>query len=111
MHRPHPGAPEDSTTPDAPGPGLLERSTVLEHMSGWLADTGGGSGRFVLVEGEAGVGKTSLLQEFAHRHFPRRSHTGLLWAGCDSLAAPRPLAPLADLAPSLGGDIAALLSG
>jgi predicted ATPase len=47
---------------------LLEREPALESLGGWLAEARAGRGRLVLVAGEAGVGKTTLVNEFALRH-------------------------------------------
>ena len=43
---------------------LLEREAFLEALEGFLAGAGGGHGCLVLVGGEAGVGKTSLVRAF-----------------------------------------------
>jgi predicted ATPase len=58
------------------------------------------------VSGEAGVGKTSLLREFAHGLGPGFR---LLWGGCEALHTPRPLAPMQDLAEAFGPRVAELL--
>jgi DNA-binding CsgD family transcriptional regulator len=50
-----------------PVAGLVERDPELAAMSGALTDAASGSGRFVVVEGPAGIGKTSLLAQ-AGRH-------------------------------------------
>ena len=86
---------------------LLERTSALDELERWLADARAGQGRLVLVGGEAGVGKTSLLQEFAAGR--RRDADRLLWTGCDPLSTPRPLGPLVDIAPALGDRVEALL--
>src|SRR5205814_9965352 len=69
--------------------GLLERAAALEDLERWLGNARSGHGRLVLVEGEAGVGKTALLHEFAARH----RIPPLLFSGCDPLGTPRPLGP------------------
>jgi hypothetical protein len=46
---------------------LLERESALDALGGWFAEARAGRGRLVLVGGEAGVGKTALVEEFALR--------------------------------------------
>ena len=84
--------------------GLLERASALTDLERWLVDAQAGRGRLVLVEGEAGVGKTSLLNEFTARHRVA-TRSRLLWSGCDPLTTPRPLGPLVDLAAEGGREI------
>jgi DNA-binding CsgD family transcriptional regulator len=73
---------------------LLERDQYLEDLTLWLGAAAGGAGSIALICGEAGVGKTSLLQQFSQQ---QRS-TRVLWGACDALFTPRPLAPLHDIA-------------
>ena len=47
---------------------LLEREAFLEALEGFLAGARGGRGGLVLVGGEAGIGKTSLVRSFCDRH-------------------------------------------
>jgi DNA-binding CsgD family transcriptional regulator/tetratricopeptide (TPR) repeat protein len=66
-----------------------------------------GEGCAVLIGGEAGGGKTSLVRAFCRREATTaRSFAG----GCDPLFAPRPLGPLFELAGEVGGDLGKLLS-
>jgi DNA-binding CsgD family transcriptional regulator/tetratricopeptide (TPR) repeat protein len=85
---------------------LLEREPALETLGGWLAEARAGRGRLVMVGGEAGVGKTTLVDEFALRH---RQTARILQGACDALTTPRPLGPLADVAPAFGGGLDQLL--
>ena len=62
----------------------------------------------MLVGGEAGVGKTSLLRRFCEE---RPESVRLLWGGCDPLLTPRPLGPLFDIAASTGGELDELVGG
>jgi DNA-binding CsgD family transcriptional regulator len=85
---------------------LLERDSALDALGDWFAEARAGRGRLVLVGGEAGVGKTTLVEEFALRH---RQAARVLRGACDPLTTPRPLGPLADVAPALGGRLDQLL--
>ena len=62
----------------------------------------------VLVEGEAGAGKTVLLRRFCEDH---RATARILWGGCDALHTPAPLAPLLDVAQITGGELVELVEG
>jgi len=55
----------------------------------------------VLLGGEAGVGKTALIEEFQERMPAAR----WAWGACDDLSTPRPLGPIYDVAHALGGDL------
>ncbi|HET8561126.1 MAG TPA: AAA family ATPase [Marmoricola sp.] len=77
---------------------LLERGRFLDALGGYADEACTGTGRFVLVTGEAGIGKTSLLEAF------RDSRPDLRWltGGCDGTATPQPLGPLHEIAHQLG---------
>lgn len=86
--------------PTAPEParrrltGLLERERELQQLRDLVATAAFGAGQVVLVEGEAGVGKTSLLRAF----LASLPLDAAVWQGhCDPLATPRPFAPLHDI--------------
>ena len=74
---------------------LLERDDALALLSEALNEARLGSGRVVLVGGEAGAGKTTLVRAFCARLEP---HTRVLAGACDALSTPRPLGPLLDVA-------------
>jgi DNA-binding CsgD family transcriptional regulator/tetratricopeptide (TPR) repeat protein len=74
---------------------LLERDELLDELRRETATAARGEGRLVVLEGEAGVGKTSVLRSVAARP---GSGVRVLWGACDALATPRPLGPLADMA-------------
>ncbi len=87
---------------------LLERDSYLADLTLWLEAAVGGSGCIALVSGEAGIGKTSLLQQFSRQQRSAR----VLWGACDALFTPRPLAPLHDIArQTKGALLAAIDSG
>src|SRR5260221_13753220 len=86
---------------------LLERETQLEALAGALAEAAGGAGRVVLVHGEAGIGKTSLVECFTAEH---ANAARMLWGTCDALFTPRPLGPLYDMAQQTSGHLLGLLN-
>lgn len=85
---------------------LLERDAALATLHRLREEAAADSGRLVLVEGEAGIGKTSLLAAF-QASLPA-SVTALLGA-CDPLSTPRPLGPIVDVAADLDPAFARLL--
>ncbi|HEY5185771.1 MAG TPA: BTAD domain-containing putative transcriptional regulator [Actinomycetes bacterium] len=85
---------------------LVERASLLEALTELHDETLAGSGRLVLVHGEAGVGKTALVREWSARAATRPR---VLWGACDPLSSPRPLGPLVDVAPSLDPRVGDLL--
>ena len=86
---------------------LLEREAYLAELNSSLAEVSRGEGRLVLISGEAGIGKTSLVNHFARRRDPA---IRLFWGVCDALFTPRPLSPLYDMAPQIGGELPGLLN-
>src|SRR4051812_8173270 len=83
---------------------LLEREHQLAALGDYAAEAASGHGRLVLVTGEAGIGKTSLVDTFRAAHPELR----WLWAACDGGFTPRPLAPLHELAAQAGGRLGEL---
>ena len=81
------------------GPPLLERESSLALLSEYAAQAAGGEGRLVLLSGEAGVGKSALVERLC-RDLPDARWS---WSMCDGLFTPRPLGPLFDLADQFGG--------
>lgn len=89
-----------------PLPKLLERDEALHRLEVALNETVVGEGRITLVSGEAGIGKTSLVDRFLTT---RSSKVRVLRGGCDALFTPAPLAPLHDMARQAGGRLLGLL--
>ncbi|MFD0743468.1 ATP-binding protein [Phytohabitans flavus] len=81
---------------------LWERAEALDALDGLLRDSAQG-GRIALVAGEAGIGKSVLLSEFARRCGVRAR---VLWGACDRLVTPRVLGPLHDIGRQAGGELA-----
>jgi DNA-binding CsgD family transcriptional regulator len=76
---------------------LLERAQALGALGEAFAAAREGEGRLALVSGEAGAGKTVLLNRFLGDAGARR----VLWGTCERLFTPRALGPFLDIAPEL----------
>jgi DNA-binding CsgD family transcriptional regulator/tetratricopeptide (TPR) repeat protein len=78
---------------------LLERDEPLARLRAAADQARAGSGRLLLVTGEAGVGKTALIDRLVET-----DHGMRVWAGsCEQLFTARPLGPLADIASTADG--------
>ncbi|HLY32809.1 MAG TPA: AAA family ATPase, partial [Ktedonobacterales bacterium] len=86
---------------------LLERDRFLEDLAGLLNEVSSGSGRCALISGEAGIGKTALIERFAEL---QGESIRFCWGRCEALYTPRPLGPLYDIARQLEGTIRELLT-
>jgi DNA-binding CsgD family transcriptional regulator/tetratricopeptide (TPR) repeat protein len=80
---------------------LLEREAQLAALASYAGEARNAQGRLVLVAGEAGVGKSALVEEL-QRDLPEAAW---FWGACDGLFTPRPLGPLFDIAAKLGGEL------
>jgi DNA-binding CsgD family transcriptional regulator len=86
---------------------LVEREGALAELRAAV-----GRGRVVLLAGEAGIGKTSVLRALAQGHAASPTLPGPVWWGaCDALDTPHPLAPLLDMAREAAPPFAAALAG
>jgi DNA-binding CsgD family transcriptional regulator len=85
---------------------LLERQEALGELSALARAVGGGSGRVVLLRGEAGIGKSTLITRFI-AGLDGSVHVLMGW--CDPLATPRPLGPLLDALSGFGPTAAGAL--
>ena len=86
---------------------LLERDRYLTELENKFNILSNGSGFVVLISGEAGIGKTSLVENFIERIEDRAN---ILWGTCDDLFTPRPLGPLYDMASQLNNGLLNLLN-
>jgi DNA-binding CsgD family transcriptional regulator/tetratricopeptide (TPR) repeat protein len=80
---------------------LLEREAQLTALHNCAAEARAGEGRLILIAGEAGAGKSALVEHLQSRLPAATWH----WGACDGLFTPRPLGPLFDIADSLGGEL------
>lgn len=109
-----PRAPGVRTLRPVPGgadvrrPVLLERADELAVLVEAVRAAATGIGSAVLVTGEAGIGKTSLVRAFAARVSGR---VRVLTGACDDLVTPRALGPIRDVAARTGGPLAGALAG
>jgi class 3 adenylate cyclase len=85
---------------------LVERETETDQLRMALEDAATGRGTVVVVSGEAGTGKTALIEEFVRSE---RERARVLWGASDDLVTPRPLGPLRDMARLAGGRLAEAL--
>jgi DNA-binding CsgD family transcriptional regulator len=87
---------------------FLERDSYLAELDTARACAAAGQGAVVLVSGEAGVGKTMLVERLAGR-VELAGGGRVLWGACDALFTPRPLGPLLDIARQVEGPLPALI--
>ncbi|HSQ37446.1 MAG TPA: AAA family ATPase [Acidimicrobiia bacterium] len=78
---------------------FLERDEEILALGRALASVARSHGRVVLVCGEAGIGKTRLVDEFLRGAADRAR---VVWGACDDLLTPRALGPFRDIARGLG---------
>jgi predicted ATPase/DNA-binding CsgD family transcriptional regulator len=86
---------------------LLERDSFIQELDIMLKEALSGQGRVALVRGEAGIGKTSLVDNFTRAY---QNSVRVLWGACDALFTPRPLGPLHDIAMELEGKLPEFLN-
>jgi DNA-binding CsgD family transcriptional regulator len=86
---------------------LLERDGELDVLGAALDSAAAGHGCVVLIFGEAGIGKTTLLRSFAAR---AKGRARVLIGACDDLLTPRTLGPLRDAAAGGTGPLATAIA-
>ena len=87
---------------------LVEREDAIKQFSKAADKLSDGYGGIVLVSGESGIGKTSLLEEA--RQNSKHNFT-FFWSGSDPLFTPRPFGPVHDIAAELSTELLDLLEG
>jgi DNA-binding CsgD family transcriptional regulator/tetratricopeptide (TPR) repeat protein len=86
---------------------LLERDAFLQSLAEYAEEAAAGASRVVFIAGEAGVGKTTLVELLRSQVVATRWLPG----ACDGSFTPEPLGPLFDIAPLIGGALAAACDG
>ncbi len=85
---------------------LVEREQQLKSLTDTWNQVQSGAGRVALVSGEAGIGKTSLIDRFVSGH---GRTARVLRGGCDALFSPQPLGPFLELAAQAQPDLQRLI--
>jgi DNA-binding CsgD family transcriptional regulator len=74
---------------------LLEREAELGILGDLIANLDSTGGKIVLIRGEAGIGKSALVQRFVDSH---EAEAYIHYGSCDDLFIPQPLGPFWDMA-------------
>src|SRR5450432_3172189 len=77
---------------------LLERQAQIGGLARLVHEAGAIAGKIALVSGEAGSGKSALVEEFARQAVPTAR---VLWGHCDALQTSRVLGPVNELVAGL----------
>ncbi len=83
-------------------PVLVGRQEELSQLEDALLSANRGDGSFVLVAGEAGIGKTRLANELARR--ARKLGCGVLWGSCSEVELSLPYLPFVE---AIGNELGA----
>ena len=85
---------------------LIERDQQLQKLTNAWRQAKAGKGRIALVSGEAGIGKTSLVERFISE---QGRSARVLWGACDALFSPQPLGPFIGIALQIQSDLPRLI--
>ena len=86
---------------------LVEREAPLERLIESARRAAQGRGGIMLIGGEAGIGKTALIEALRGE---TRSEWRVAWGGCDALFTPRPLGPIHDMSSVFSDPVRARLA-
>ncbi len=87
--------------------GILEREAELSVLASAVRAAADGNGSVALIMGEAGIGKSSLVQAL-RSYMPAEGR--MLIGYCDDLTTPRTLGPFRDLAGSVGTELSSAVT-
>ncbi len=82
--------------PVTPAGVLAGRANELALLDGYLRDLARGGGNAVLIEGEPGIGKTTLVRTAHCRPLPAGTAAQVFWGAGDELGQELPLLPFLD---------------
>ena len=85
---------------------LIEREQQLKKLTDAWGQVKTGKGCIALVSGEAGIGKTSLIERFVAE---QGKSVRVLWGACDDMFSPQPLGPFLDIALQIESDVLQLI--
>lgn len=85
---------------------LLEREAAINTFNNAIEESKR-AGKVLLLSGEAGMGKTTLLE---HMREISKDTCNVYWSGCDPLFTPRPFAPIHDFARQFAPELFPLLN-
>jgi DNA-binding CsgD family transcriptional regulator/tetratricopeptide (TPR) repeat protein len=85
---------------------LMERDEARSALARYLSEATAGNGRFVVLRGEAGIGKTALLRDFLGT-LP--TTVSVLAGAADGVSTPAPYGPIEDMVDAAGPELATLL--
>jgi hypothetical protein len=74
---------------------ILERQTELDELARLLREAGASAGKIAFVSGEAGAGKSTLVEQFACQ---LAGKPRVYWGHCDALQTSRVLGPINEVA-------------
>lgn len=85
---------------------LVERESAISQFGLCVKKLASGTGHVALISGEAGIGKTTFLEQM-RRSYQTRAR--FYWSGCDPLLTPRPFGPVHDIVAELSTSLLELL--
>jgi len=104
--------PMPEPSPDKPAAPFVARERELAKLDAFLAGAVAGHGRVAFVTGEAGSGKTALLDEFARRATAVHGALVVAHGSCNAYAgAGDPYLPFREILQTLAGDGEGLRAG
>jgi len=104
------GAPPPVAAAGAPPSLLVARDEELSRLLGFMSQALAGDGRIALVSGEAGSGKTSLLEEFARQAMNAREDLLVALGRCSGYGAGDAFRPFREVLQTLTGNTDGVLS-